>query len=127
MPNVSYRVFELNFFQRFIEAHEKMFTGNSAFKPKLSDFQSRPWMWPINLRVKNHTFLFINTSNLSLTMTNRDFQGQFFSVEQLVVYLLGNPIIWWGHCLYFIFYFTLWAVNAVNGKRGVVLSDRQQS
>lgn len=51
VANVSYKIFELSFFQRFLESHEKMLTGNSAFKPKISDFNSRPWMWPLNLRV----------------------------------------------------------------------------
>ncbi len=42
-----------------------------------------------------------------------------------MVYLLGNPIIWWGHCVLFLIYFALWVVNAVIEKRAVVLSDRQ--
>ncbi len=54
-------------------------------------------------------------------------QGQFFSVEGAVIYLLGNPIIWWGHCLFFFFYFILWVVNAVIEKRSAVLSDKQMS
>ena len=54
-------------------------------------------------------------------------QGQFFSVEGAVIYLLGNPIIWWGHCLFFFFYFILWVVNAVIEKRSAVLSYKQMS
>uniref|UniRef100_A0A0P4XP58 Protein O-mannosyl-transferase 2 n=1 Tax=Daphnia magna TaxID=35525 RepID=A0A0P4XP58_9CRUS len=101
LPNVSYTIYELSFLERFIESHKNMFMGNAGFRPKISDFQSRPWMWPIN------------------------FRGQFFSVEGVVIYLLGNPIIWWGHCLCFLFYFLLWIVNAVIEKRAVNISDKQ--
>lgn len=51
VPNVSYTIYELSFLERFIESHKNMFMGNAGFRPKISDFQSRPWMWPINFRV----------------------------------------------------------------------------
>jgi dolichyl-phosphate-mannose-protein mannosyltransferase len=34
VPNVSFSAYKLNFFQRFIEAHAVMFSGNAGLKPK---------------------------------------------------------------------------------------------
>ncbi len=51
VPNVSFRSYEKNFFQRFIESHVVLINGNSALKPKEGEATSKPWMWPINLRV----------------------------------------------------------------------------
>lgn len=52
VPNVSFRAYEKNFFQRFIESHVVLINGNSALKPKEGEATSKPWMWPINLRVQ---------------------------------------------------------------------------
>ena len=30
-----------------------MLQGNAGLKPKEGEYTSRPWEWPINLRVKN--------------------------------------------------------------------------
>jgi dolichyl-phosphate-mannose-protein mannosyltransferase len=51
VPNVSFSAYKLNFLQRFLEAHAVMFSGNAGLKPKDGELTSRPWMWPINLRV----------------------------------------------------------------------------
>lgn len=51
VPNVSFSSYEMNFFQRFIESHIVMLTGNAGLKPKDGEATSKPWMWPINLRV----------------------------------------------------------------------------
>jgi len=34
VPNVSFSAYKLNFFQRFVEAHAVMFSGNAGLKPK---------------------------------------------------------------------------------------------
>ncbi|PRD34823.1 UNVERIFIED_CONTAM: tw [Trichonephila clavipes] len=67
LPNVSFEVYAPSFLERFLESHAVMFQGNSGLKPKEGEITSRPWQWPINLR------------------------GQFFSGQQLRIYLLGNP------------------------------------
>jgi dolichyl-phosphate-mannose-protein mannosyltransferase len=43
------------------------------------------------------------------------------------IYLLGNPIIWWGNLLLMGLYLVLFAVVEIRDKRGVVLSPEQQS
>ena len=40
-----------NFVFRFIESHQVMLQGNAGLKPKEGEYTSRPWEWPINLRV----------------------------------------------------------------------------
>ncbi|KAF6020469.1 hypothetical protein EB796_009520 [Bugula neritina] len=55
------------FFSRLIEAHLVMFANNQNLKPKLEEFRSRPWMWPLA------------------------YKGQLFSVEPHIL-MLGNPV-----------------------------------
>lgn len=102
LPNVSFSAYKLNFFQRFVEAHAVMFSGNAGLKPKDGEMTSRPWMWPINLR------------------------GQFFSAgEGVRIYLLGNPVIWWSNLLLMAIYLVLFAVIAIRNTRGIEASPRQ--
>ncbi|XP_035213092.1 protein O-mannosyl-transferase 2-like isoform X1 [Stegodyphus dumicola] len=94
LPNVSFEVYAPSFLERFLESHAVMFQGNSGLKPKEGEVTSRPWQWPINLR------------------------GQFFSGQQLRIYLLGNPVIWWGNLLLLVVFFIVKLCLAVQKKRG---------
>lgn len=47
-------------------------------------------------------------------------------MEGDVIYLLGNPVVWGVHCLYFIAYFAFWTFSAILEKRGIALSERQK-
>ena len=51
LPNVSFQNFAPGFLARFIESHAVMLQGNAGLKPKEGEYTSRPWEWPINLRV----------------------------------------------------------------------------
>ncbi len=51
LPSVSFQQFAPNFIQRFVESHIVMLTGNAGLKPKEGEYTSRPWEWPINIRV----------------------------------------------------------------------------
>ncbi len=51
MPNVSFQSFAPGFVSRFLESHAVMLQGNAGLKPKEGEYTSRPWEWPINLRV----------------------------------------------------------------------------
>lgn len=55
---------------------------------------SRPWQWPINYR------------------------GQFFSGNNQRIYLLGNPIIWWGNIVFLILFVVLYVHACVREQRG---------
>ena len=52
VPNVSFQNFAPGFVARFIESHQVMLQGNAGLKPKEGEYTSRPWEWPINLRVR---------------------------------------------------------------------------
>ena len=51
LPNVSFQNFAPGFISRFIESHAVMLQGNAGLKPKEGEVTSRPWEWPINVRV----------------------------------------------------------------------------
>ena len=55
MVNVSFQNFAPGFIARFIESHAVMLQGNAGLKPKEGEVTSRPWEWPINLRVSKVT------------------------------------------------------------------------
>ncbi|XP_071042125.1 protein O-mannosyl-transferase 2 isoform X3 [Parasteatoda tepidariorum] len=95
LPNVSFEVYAPSFVEKFLESHAVMFQGNSGLKPKEGEITSRPWQWPINIR------------------------GQFFSGQQLKIYLLGNPVIWWGNLLLLAIFLFLQLVLAVRDQRGL--------
>jgi len=103
LSNTSFSEYKLNFFQRFVESHLVMFNGNAGLKPKEGEMTSRPWMWPINLK------------------------GQFFSagVEGAKIYLLGNPVIWWGNLLLMAIYLMFLTIRTVSDRRGIVQSPEQ--
>ncbi|CAG2215154.1 POMT [Mytilus edulis] len=72
-----------------------IFKGNSGLKPKEGEITSRPWQWPINYR------------------------GQIFSGKDHRIYLLGNPVIFWG-CLGLTFVFIIaYAIDTVKSRRGL--------
>jgi len=93
LPNVSFKNFAPGFVSRFIESHQVMLQGNAGLKPKEGEYTSRPWEWPINLR------------------------GQFFSGNDHRVYLLGNPIVWWGNLLFLAAFLVLFSWQSVVAQR----------
>lgn len=46
------------------------------------------------------------------------FQGQFFSGSAYRIYLLGNPIIWWGNLVFLFVFILVFGVNCVRQQRG---------
>lgn len=102
LPNISFSIYSLSFFQRFTESHAVMFSGNAGLKPKEGEMTSRPWMWPINLK------------------------GQWFSGNEIRIYLLGNPIIWWANLVFMAVYLALYVAKQTRDKRGVVSSPRHE-
>lgn len=94
LPNVSFEVYAPSFIERFLESHAVMLQGNAGLKPKEGEVTSRPWQWPINYR------------------------GQFFSGNSYRIYLLGNPIIWWGNLVFLAVYFIVFVFNAIKQQRG---------
>lgn len=94
LPNVSFQVYAPGFLKRFIESHAVMLQGNSDLKVKEGEISSKPWHWPINYR------------------------GQFFSGNEQKIYLLGNPVIWWGNLVFLAMFILLYIHAAVREQRG---------
>ncbi|KAK0182106.1 hypothetical protein PV327_000275 [Microctonus hyperodae] len=100
LPNVSFQVYAPGFLARFLESHAVMLQGNSELKVREGEVTSRPWQWPINYR------------------------GQFFSANNHRVYLLGNPIIWWGNIVFLILFGVMYLYTSIREQRGC--EDNQQ-
>ncbi|OQV17106.1 Protein O-mannosyl-transferase 2 [Hypsibius exemplaris] len=97
LPNITFSSHTPSFLSRFIESHQVMLKGNSQLKAREQDepTASRPWQWPINLR------------------------GQFFSGGKLRIYLLGNPLVWWGNIVVWFLYGALEVFAGIRRKRAV--------
>nr|XP_049704697.1 protein O-mannosyl-transferase 2 [Helicoverpa armigera] len=93
LPKVSFESYSSGFIERFFESHAVMFQGNAGLKPKEGEVTSQPWQWPINYR------------------------GQFFSGSSHRIYLLGNPVVWWGNLVFLAIFFVIYVVNSVREKR----------
>ncbi|XP_014601229.1 PREDICTED: protein O-mannosyl-transferase 2, partial [Polistes canadensis] len=96
LPNVSFQVYAPGFLDRFLESHAVMLQGNSDLKVKEGEVSSQPWQWPINYR------------------------GQFFSGNNQRVYLLGNPVIWWGNIIFLIMFIMLYIHVCIREQRGCI-------
>jgi len=96
LPNSSVSELRPGFLSRFIEAHQVMLKGNAGLKPKEGEMTSRPWEWPINLR------------------------GQWFSAgdDKTRIYLLGNPLIWWGNIVFLLIFLAVYAWAGFREQRG---------
>lgn len=99
LPNVSFDVYAPSFLERFFESHAVMLQGNAGLKPKEGEVTSRPWQWPINYR------------------------GQFFSGQPYRIYLLGNPLIWWGNIVFLFAFVIVFILSAIYEQRGICLPD----
>lgn len=99
LANVSFEVYSPSFLEMFIESHAVMTQGNSGLKPKEGEVTSRPWEWPINLR------------------------GQMFSGKEHRIYLLGNPVIFYGLLVLMVLFLLLFCVHSVKLQRGTKMSS----
>lgn len=102
LPNVSFEAYAPGFLKMFLESHAVMLQGNAGLKPKEGEVTSRPWQWPIN------------------------YKGQFFSGVQYRIYLLGNPIIWWGNLVCMALYAVIQLYVLVRQKRGYLGNPETQ-
>ncbi|XP_047739382.1 protein O-mannosyl-transferase 2-like [Hyalella azteca] len=102
LPNSSFEIYAPSFLSKFLEAHTVMFQGNAGLKPKEGEVTSQPWQWPINYR------------------------GQWFSaIDGYKVYLLGNPVIWWGNIVIMAAFIGVYGINKFLEKRGKLSLSQQ--
>ncbi|XP_014228926.1 protein O-mannosyl-transferase 2 [Trichogramma pretiosum] len=95
LPNVSFQVYAPGFLKRFFESHAVMLQGNSDLKIKEGEVTSKPWQWPINYR------------------------GQFFSGNNIKIYLLGNPVIWWSNIGFLLIFAIVYLNACIREQRGL--------
>jgi dolichyl-phosphate-mannose--protein O-mannosyl transferase len=62
----------------------------------------------------------LETLPLPVLMT--PLQGQFFSGSTYRVYLLGNPVIWWGNLVFLLIFVCVFGANAIRQQRGYIKS-----
>ncbi|XP_077999792.1 LOW QUALITY PROTEIN: protein O-mannosyl-transferase 2-like [Glandiceps talaboti] len=98
LPNSSFEVFAPSFVESLMESHAVMAQSNSGLKPKEGEVTSRPWQWPINYR--GQRFSGVNESDYR-------------------VYLLGNPVIWWGNTSALIVFCIIACIYAIMAQRKI--------
>jgi dolichyl-phosphate-mannose-protein mannosyltransferase len=94
LPDISFEFYKPSIFSKFLESHIVMAESNNNMKPKEGEITSRPWHWPINL------------------------QGQVFSGGDYRVYLLGNPIVFWGCGILKILFISMVILTLIADQRG---------
>ncbi|KJE91845.1 protein-O-mannosyltransferase 2 [Capsaspora owczarzaki ATCC 30864] len=94
VEGVSYRP---SFISNLIEIHVAMAQVNNGLKPKENEITSRPWQWPINYRGQRFTGWGDNDTR---------------------IYLLGNPVIFWGCLVMTVVFILFYAVDAGISQRG---------
>ncbi|XP_059485234.1 protein O-mannosyl-transferase 2 [Neocloeon triangulifer] len=102
LPNVTVQVYAPSFFERFLESHAVMLQGNAGLKPKEGEVTSKPWQWPIN------------------------YKGQFFSGNQYRIYLLGNPVIWWGNLVVLATFCILYLWQLLKSQRSLETTSHEE-
>lgn len=50
-------------------------------------------------------------------------QGQFFSGSTHRVYLLGNPVVWWGNLAFLVIFFVVYVINSIREKRAEAIGS----
>jgi dolichyl-phosphate-mannose-protein mannosyltransferase len=95
LPNTSTAFYKPGFISKLIEAHLVMAESNNNMKPKEGEKTSQPWHWPLT------------------------WQGQLFSGGDYRVYLLGNPIIFWGSDVLLILFLIFVVCKLIIDQRAV--------
>ncbi|CAH1263588.1 POMT2 [Branchiostoma lanceolatum] len=99
LPNGTFAVYQPSFLGKLLESHAVMVQGNSGLKAKEGEVTSQPWQWPLNYR--GQRFSGINATDYK-------------------VYLLGNPVIWWGNLALLAGAMLVFLVEALRTQRGFV-------
>ncbi|XP_062502290.1 protein O-mannosyl-transferase 2-like [Corticium candelabrum] len=97
LPNGDIDFYRPSFLESVVEAHKIMTQVNNNLKPKEGEITSRPWEWPVNYR------------------------GQRFSgvgADTFRVYLLGNPVLFWGNIVWLFVFMFLYVIRAIFLQRG---------
>lgn len=102
VPQVNTKTLAPSFFERLVESHIIMATTNNEFKAKDNEDPSQPWQWPINYR------------------------GQIFANPDPRIYLLGNPILWWGILVILFLFFGYFIFFEIRFHRGLEVEPKKR-
>lgn len=81
------------FWDKFIELNEEMYTAQSSLNDVTHPYSSRWYSWPVEARGVYY------------------WQGPEVNGVQAHIYLLGNPVVWWGSALGAAVTFLLWLLR----------------
>ena len=88
------------FWDKFVELNKEMYTSQSSLQGVEHPYASRWYTWPLEVRGVYY------------------WQGDTVNGIQGNIYLLGNPVVWWGSTVLVVLAFLVWLVRPrLLGKR----------
>lgn len=118
------------------QLHVAMALVNNNLKPKLGEDTSQPWEWPLNYRGQVRLVQCMSSfPSPPLTLVCSSSHFYFFSSQQFTrwgdndhrVYLLGNPIIFWGNLVCFALLAAAGVIYAALRQRGILVRCGRRS
>ena len=85
----------MTFWDKFVELNEEMYTAQNSLKGVEHPYASKWYSWPLEIRGVYYW--------QGEPVEGKDLQGH--------IYLLGNPVVWWGSALGTLTAFVLWLVR----------------
>lgn len=94
----------MSFWDKFIELNKEMYTAQSSLNDTTHPYASKWYSWPVEARGVYY------------------WQGPLVDGKQGHIYLLGNPVVWWGSALGVLAAFLLWLIRPkLLGKRRLLV------
>ena len=93
------------FWDKFVELNEEMYTAQSSLNDVTHPYSSKWFSWPVEARGVYY------------------WQGPEVNGLQGHIYLLGNPVVWWGSTLAVVVMFLIWLIRPrILGKRQMLVA-----
>ncbi len=90
----------MSFWDKFVELNQEMYTAQSSLKGVEHPYASKWYTWPLEIRPVYY------------------WQGEMIKERQGNIYLLGNPVVWWGSTIAVLGALLVWLIKPrVLGKR----------
>jgi dolichyl-phosphate-mannose-protein mannosyltransferase len=90
----------MSFWDKFVELNQEMYTAQSSLKGVEHPYASKWYTWPLEIRPVYY------------------WQGEMIKERQGNIYLLGNPVVWWGSTIAVIGALLVWLIKPrALGKR----------
>lgn len=90
----------MSFWDKFVELNQEMYTAQSSLKSVEHPYASKWYTWPLEIRSVYY------------------WQGEMINDRQGNIYLLGNPVVWWGSTIAVLGALLVWLIKPrALGKR----------